>query len=86
MPTRVCGIVQVLIQHNANVSQQDSEGNTPLHIACQARPLEVFRVLLQHNPDIYLHNSKRESVIHVACQHGRIEAVKMLLQLPRQIS
>lgn len=46
-------IVQLLIDHGANVNQADKNGWTPLHHAVAACNLEVFKLLLKGGADPY---------------------------------
>ena len=45
-------IVQVLLEHGAEINAQDPEGQTALHYACSVGHQEVIKVLLKFHPDL----------------------------------
>ncbi|KAF4946628.1 hypothetical protein FSARC_14146 [Fusarium sarcochroum] len=45
------GMVELLLQHNADISSQNSEGMTALHIAALNKADDMVEFLLQHNAD-----------------------------------
>lgn len=54
-------MVQLLLLHHAEVNFTDTEGNTPLHIACQDDMLEVAKLLVEHGADINRQNKEKQT-------------------------
>jgi len=46
----------MLIERGADVSAQDNDGRTPLHLGSQAEKQEVLRLLLMHGADVPVQN------------------------------
>jgi ankyrin repeat protein len=76
-------VVPLLLDHGAEVNQQDYYGRTALHYAFDSRydkdyiPFEenlarkrVVKILIQHNADIYLKDSSGLSAIDMAKREG----------------
>ena len=74
-------IVEILLEHGAFVHAKDSNGDTPLHIACGRGNLEVVQTLLQHHADVNASADKTRTPLHHACWygHGTAEIVQILL-------
>lgn len=70
-------IVQCLIEHNADINTQDSEGRTPLHIAITTKNPIITRILLSH-PDINFSLKDRLGqtpfVIAMSCRDNDVAA------------
>jgi ankyrin repeat protein len=49
-------VARMLIERGADVSAQDKDGRTPMHLASQAGVLEAFRMLLVHGADASAQN------------------------------
>ncbi|RFU80285.1 pfs, nacht and ankyrin domain [Trichoderma arundinaceum] len=77
-------IVQLLIEHGADVSIPGGEYGTALHAAAASRypdeAIQVMELLLNHGAKVDQQGgSKWETALHVACYEGTIEAVQFLL-------
>lgn len=55
-PINSKAMFQILVESNADVNIQDSNGNTPLHIACEHGNIELVSLLIQANADINILN------------------------------
>ena len=70
-------VMSLLLNHGAEVNQQDFYGRTALHYAFEteddtlARKQRVVKILIQHNADIYLKDSSGLSAIDMAKREGR---------------
>jgi ankyrin repeat protein len=68
--------MSLLLNHGAEVNQQDFYGRTALHYAFEteddslARKQRVVKILIQHNADIYLKDSSGLSAIDMAKREG----------------
>lgn len=49
-------IFEMLINHGANVNEQDPDGDTPLHMACLRGRKDLIRMLITHGADSSLVN------------------------------
>ena len=79
------GIVQLLLQHNADVKAREMDQRTPLHFACIEGHLEIVKELLKHKPDINATWTTEESVkmtplmLALASDLGYLDVVEELL-------
>ena len=67
-----------LLRAGASTTQRDRRGFTALHLACQAKHVEVAKVLFLHNAQI-VPDSQGLSPLHYAAISGDAEVVKLLL-------
>jgi ankyrin repeat protein len=79
-------VVQLLLDHNADVNSQDKGGDTPLSItiflpayAEEERGVDVVRRLLEHGADPNTCLRKQWTYIHQASSHGWLEVTRLLL-------
>lgn len=64
-----------------NVKSQDSEGNTPLHVALlNNAPIEKILYIISLTDDVNIRNSDGNSVLYIACTKEQEQVVKALLQ------
>ena len=81
-------IVQILLEHKADVDAQDDYGQTPLHFmpgnmggVRQISQLhKVSRLLLEHGADVNARSNNLSTPLHIAAQNGRVEVVHVLLE------
>ena len=75
------GIVQVLLEHGANVNLHEPDfGRTPLIIAVQWGRVEASRLLLQHNADVNGKENNGRTALHWALINEDDDAVQLLLE------
>ena len=76
-------IVQLLLQHNADVKASEMDQRTPLHFACIYGHLEIVKELLKHKPDVNATWTTQESVkmtpLMLASDLGYLDVVEELL-------
>ncbi len=72
-------MVQLLLEHGANVNAQDDEGNTALNVASWKGYLEVVQVLLEHKAEVNLKDNNDGSPLSDACCNGHKVIVEKLL-------
>jgi ankyrin repeat protein len=48
-------IIEILLDHGANIDELDSQGRSPLYVAARAERKDLVKVLLKHNPNLGIH-------------------------------
>ncbi|XP_046358515.2 uncharacterized protein LOC124136592 isoform X2 [Haliotis rufescens] len=64
---------------------QDTDGNTPLHVATYERCSENVALLLERGADVNIVNMHKQTVLHVACQCGDENIVALFLSAKADI-
>jgi len=72
-------LMQFLIEAGVNINQQDSGGNTSLHIAVNTS-LSATRTLLKFSPELNIFNNSGQTPLLKACQLGSDLIVPILLE------
>ncbi|KAJ8026830.1 Transient receptor potential cation channel subfamily A member 1-like [Holothuria leucospilota] len=73
-------IIELCLDHNANVNAICGGKNTPLHAACESSNLETVKLLLQRGARVDSRNSDQMTPLHKACLTNRHRIVDFLLQ------
>ena len=81
-------MVQVLLEHKADVDAQDDSGYTPLNNLSRERGgrrqisqlHKVARLLLEHGADVNARSHNLSTPLHMAVEKGRVEVVRVLLE------
>lgn len=71
-------VIQDLLKFGANLSQQDSDSNQPLHLALPSASVEIIRLLLTPQ-NSHAANSEGERPLHLAAMNPRLEVLQLLL-------
>lgn len=95
-------MMELLLNHNANVHARDAQGRTAMHFAAAVGHAHLITVsvtiithcthvislqlLVKRGADINAVNAKRESSLHYAAFHRRRECVSLLLSLKADAS
>lgn len=66
-----------------DINIQNSEGNTPLHLAAIHGNLNLSKALLEHGADTTILNKKHQTSLHVATQLNRYHIIKSILNLSK---
>ena len=77
---------RMLIEHGADVTAQDNDGQTPLHLASQAGQLEVGRMLIERGAGVSALNKDGQTPLHLASQAGRLEVSRVLIESGAAVS
>jgi hypothetical protein len=76
-------VVQKLIEYGADISAEDVNGRTPLHLASEGIHLKdrhVLQLLLEHGADINTRAKDGSTPLHFASEWGALEVVHLLLE------
>jgi hypothetical protein len=73
-------IVQLLIDHGANIDASEGGFTTPLHYAVSGGYTDIVQLLLERGTDIRAVGQGGRSPLHSAAQHGNTPILKLLLQ------
>jgi ankyrin repeat protein len=72
-------ILQLFLDHNADVRVCDDKGNTPLHFAAEIGHLEFAQILLERNADVNSQNKHGSTPLLLASELGHPDLVQLLL-------
>ena len=76
------GIMNLLVEHGAEINARNSAGETPLHMMIRRAPPAHPRNashFLGFEPDIRVKTNNGQTPLHYAAERGGLEVVKMLL-------
>lgn len=62
-------VVEILLNHNADVNAKDNEGKTPLHDAIVSGHPEVTQLLLRHKADVNARFVQGTTPLHQVTRH-----------------
>ena len=71
---------RLLIEHGADVTSQDENKSTPLHLASSAGNPEMVRLLIEHGADVTALDVHRMTPLHMASSWVSAEGVPLLKQ------
>ena len=74
-------VVQVLIDAGADIEKKDSEGRTPLLLACEEGYLDTVKVLVRAGADLRVTDSNGDTCLIAASSEGHTETVRYLVDL-----
>lgn len=79
------GIVNCLREADTNFDALDYEGNSPLHLACEAGAENVAREMLHTGANAVIQNLKGNQPSHIAAQFNRPNILKLLIPYDEHI-
>ncbi|XP_019617078.1 PREDICTED: uncharacterized protein LOC109464512 [Branchiostoma belcheri] len=74
------GVVELLIQHDANLEARDKVGRTALHVASSNGQTGVVKLLIQHRADVQASDEYGRTALHMASSNGQTGVVELLIQ------
>ena len=80
-------IISYILEKNQGVliDQQDSKGNTPLHVSICSGNLDSVKELLARGSDPLLRDKSGSNALHQAVLHNRVSIISELLKVPNSI-
>lgn len=75
-------VVQLLLDHGADIGVVDADGNSPLIIIAGVwqGPLEIVRLLLARGVPVNSQNKEGKSALMIAAGKGKLEVVQLLIE------
>jgi len=71
-------VLQLLLEHGADINVQNQAGQTPLLWASMNGALEVVRLLLEHGADVEAKDNDGKTALQVAAEEGHDKVVELL--------
>jgi ankyrin repeat protein len=75
-----CKGVNPLVLHRFTLLLRNTDGSTPLHLACYNGHIDIVNILLKCNSSVNLCNTDGSTPLHLACYNGNIDIVNILLK------
>ncbi len=72
-------VAKVLIEHGADLSQQDGNGNSPFILACAKGHLEMIRLLIEHGANVEMTNGHSWTPLLVAVDQDQVAVAKFFI-------
>ena len=69
----------------STLEEKDSDGNTPLHLACRYNRLDVLQFLLDRGADVTARNERNMTCIDVAIEWEAEDVAKTLVKHQRYV-
>ena len=73
-------VVELLINHGADVNAKDALANTAVHFSARNGYQLVVEQLIHSNANLDLQNNNGETALHLAAKYGHAECVEILLK------
>ncbi|KAK8719995.1 hypothetical protein OTU49_013641, partial [Cherax quadricarinatus] len=73
-------VVKTLLDHHADVSAVDNNGQTPLHYAAELQNARVTKMLLARHADVQATDNEGLTPLHYAAWFGKKDVVTVLLE------
>ena len=74
-------VARFLLECDADVTAQDSEGMTPLHLASWEGQREIVSMLIERGADMAARNKDGDTPLHLASKQGKLDVASMLIEL-----
>ncbi|XP_031623669.1 serine/threonine-protein phosphatase 6 regulatory ankyrin repeat subunit B-like [Contarinia nasturtii] len=75
-PTCCRDLVELLINHGADVNATDVNKLTPLHVAAECGALDIVKLLISKRVDVNAENINKLTPLHFASQNVHIDGCK----------
>jgi len=74
-----CEIVQMLLNHNANINERNSSGMTAMHLAIEYQQEDVIMILLRNGVDINAADNEGRTALSMAVNNSCESGVRLFL-------
>lgn len=74
-----CEIVQMLLDHNANINERNSSGMTAMHLAIEYQQEDVIMILLGYGVDINAADNEGRTALSMAVNNSCESGVRLFL-------
>ena len=71
-------ILNYLLKNGADISRQDKEGLTPLHVCALRGQTDCFQVILSQKPDLSIRDLLNRDVLTIALFYDRVDILKLI--------
>ncbi|KAH8980600.1 ankyrin repeat-containing domain protein [Lactarius hatsudake] len=78
-PSRRVDVVQLLLEHNADVNCPDQASVTPLHAASTRGKLEISRLLVKRGANVNCRDDKGRTPLRSVSYHGHLDVAQLLI-------
>ena len=73
-------VARILVEHGADVTDQDNHGWTPLHRAAETGMVEVAHFLVEHGAEVTAQNKGGLTPLHQASKSGNVDLLRFLIR------
>jgi hypothetical protein len=73
-------VVQLLLNHRANVNAKNQHGNTPLHVAAERDHEPVVQLLISHKASVGAKNQRGDTPLYVAARNDSESVGRLLVE------
>eukprot|EP00817_Percolomonadidae_sp_ATCC50343_P006068 CAMPEP_0117426514 /NCGR_PEP_ID=MMETSP0758-20121206/6602_1 /TAXON_ID=63605 /ORGANISM="Percolomonas cosmopolitus, Strain AE-1 (ATCC 50343)" /LENGTH=172 /DNA_ID=CAMNT_0005211707 /DNA_START=520 /DNA_END=1035 /DNA_ORIENTATION=+ len=73
-------LVNLLIEHGAEVNTKNDDGYTPLYRVCKRGNLDMVNLLIEHKANVNEKGNEDRTALLIACEEGHFKIIQRLLE------